>query len=72
MTAFNTDYNTTELLDQELTADHLKLVAGGGEQIPPLDPLPGKMMNGPLGFPRWVLPPCSTPCWGRPWPEVNN
>ena len=29
MTAFNTGYNTTELLDQELTIEQLEGVAGG-------------------------------------------
>ena len=29
MTTFNTDYNTTELLDQELTFDELQEVNGG-------------------------------------------
>jgi hypothetical protein len=29
MTTFNTDYNNTELLDQELTIDQLECVAGG-------------------------------------------
>ena len=29
MTAFNTDYNTTELLDQELTTAELLQVSGG-------------------------------------------
>ena len=29
MTAFNTDYQNTELLDQELTDDQLEAVAGG-------------------------------------------
>ena len=29
MTDFYTDYNNTELLDQELTDDQLELVAGG-------------------------------------------
>jgi hypothetical protein len=29
MTNFNTDYNTTELLDQELTIEQLEGVAGG-------------------------------------------
>ena len=29
MTTFNTDYNNTELLDQELTDNQLELVAGG-------------------------------------------
>ena len=29
MTAFNTDYNNTELLDQELTIEQLEAVAGG-------------------------------------------
>ena len=29
MTAFNTDYNTTELLDQELTTAELSQVSGG-------------------------------------------
>ena len=29
MTAFNTDYNNTELLDQELMIEELEAVAGG-------------------------------------------
>ena len=29
MTTFNTDYTTTELLDQELTIEELEAVAGG-------------------------------------------
>ena len=29
MTTFNTDYNNTELLDQELTIEELEAVAGG-------------------------------------------
>ena len=29
MTDFNTDYNNTELLDQELTIEQLEAVAGG-------------------------------------------
>ena len=29
MTTFNTDYNNTELLDQELTIEQLEAVAGG-------------------------------------------
>ena len=29
MTTFNTDYNTTELLDQELTTAELSQVSGG-------------------------------------------
>ena len=29
MTTFNTDYNNTELLDQELTIEQLEGVAGG-------------------------------------------
>ena len=29
MTTFNTDYNNTELLDQELTIEELEGVAGG-------------------------------------------
>ena len=39
MTAFNTDYNNTELLDQELTTSQLTAIAGGlpnlGDQIYP-------------------------------------
>ncbi|KGG27146.1 MULTISPECIES: hypothetical protein [unclassified Prochlorococcus] len=31
MTTFNTDYNNTELLDQELTIEQLECVAGGVE-----------------------------------------
>ena len=30
MTAFNTDFNNTELLDQELIIEELEAVAGGG------------------------------------------
>ena len=33
MTTFNTDYNNTELLDQELTDDQLELVAGGNDVV---------------------------------------
>ena len=33
MTAFNTDYNNTELLDQELTIEQLEAVAGGVDVI---------------------------------------
>ena len=33
MTAFNTDYQNTELLDQELTDDQLELVAGGNDVV---------------------------------------
>ena len=33
MTNFNTDYNTTELLDQELTIEQLEAVAGGMHPI---------------------------------------
>ena len=29
MTNFNTDYNNTELLDQELTIEQMEAVAGG-------------------------------------------
>ena len=32
MTAFNTDYNNTELLDQELTIEQLEGVAGGANE----------------------------------------
>ena len=35
MTAFNTDYNNTELLDQELTIEELEAVAGGKKAGPP-------------------------------------
>ena len=31
MTTFNTDYNNTELLDQELTIEELEGVAGGAD-----------------------------------------
>jgi len=33
MTAFNNDYNNTELLDQELTIEQLEAVAGGVDVI---------------------------------------
>ena len=39
MTAFNTDYSNTELLDQELTIEQLEAVAGGGG-TPYLETLP--------------------------------
>ena len=42
MTTFNTDYNTTELLDQELTIEQLEAVAGG------------KYVEGELGW--WYVP----------------
>ena len=35
MTAFNTDYKNTELLDQELTIEELEAVAGGKKAGPP-------------------------------------
>ena len=41
MTNFNTDYNTTELLDQELTIEQLEAVAGGS--IIPLAIVLGEM-----------------------------
>jgi hypothetical protein len=43
MTNFNTDYNTTELLDQELTIEQLEAVAGGGGTVvdPGFNGLPG-------------------------------
>ena len=43
MTNFNTDYNTTELLDQELTIEQLEAVAGGGGTVvdPGFSGLPG-------------------------------
>ena len=40
MTTFNTDYNNTELLEQELTIEELECVAGGfadlffGDKLP--------------------------------------
>ena len=33
MTTFNTDYTTTELLDQELTLEELEAMAGGANEI---------------------------------------
>ncbi|WP_413314317.1 MULTISPECIES: hypothetical protein [unclassified Prochlorococcus] len=33
MTTFNTDYNNTELLDQELSLDELQEINGGGPAI---------------------------------------
>ena len=36
MTDFNTDYNNTELLDQELTIEQLEGVAGGMEVWKPI------------------------------------
>ncbi|KGG28519.1 MULTISPECIES: hypothetical protein [unclassified Prochlorococcus] len=45
MTTFNTDYNNTELLDQELTDDQLELVAGGSVIMPPMLRLPGGIYN---------------------------
>ena len=33
MTTFNSDYNNTELLDQELTIEQLEAVAGGMHPI---------------------------------------
>ena len=33
MTAFNTGYNNTELLDQELTTAELSQVSGGMQQV---------------------------------------
>ena len=33
MTTFNTDYNNTELLDQELTIEELEGVAGGCDEF---------------------------------------
>ena len=43
MTNFNTDYNNTELLDQELTIEQLEAVAGGGGTMvdPGFSGLPG-------------------------------
>jgi hypothetical protein len=32
MTTFNSDYNNTELLDQELTIKELEVVAGGANE----------------------------------------
>ena len=32
MTTFNTDYNNTELLDQELTIEELEAMAGGANE----------------------------------------
>ena len=32
MTTFKTDYNNSELLDQELTIEELESVAGGGRE----------------------------------------
>ena len=60
MTTFNTDYNNTELLDQELTIEQLEAVAGGGGK-PWVGPDPGSGGGGtPSQEPIWV---CGTP-WG--------
>ena len=40
MTAFNTDYNNTELLDQELTTAELSQVSGGCFGRPTLEGYP--------------------------------
>ena len=37
MTAFNTDYNNTELLDQELTIAELSQVSGGMSDPPMIE-----------------------------------
>ena len=41
MTTFNTDYNNTELLDQELTIDQLEYVAGGFATMQTISGIPG-------------------------------
>ncbi|KGG28521.1 MULTISPECIES: hypothetical protein [unclassified Prochlorococcus] len=54
MTDFNTDYNNTELLDQELTTTELSEVSGGlgGDTInPDLDPGFGGMPAGIIFYP---------------------
>ena len=49
MTTFNTDYNTTELLDQELTTAELSQVSGGLGCC--YGPLVDDPMIGPVGIP---------------------
>ena len=44
MTDFNTDYNNTELLDQELTTAELSQVSGG--LVDGTGPLMGPVING--------------------------
>ena len=46
MTELNTDYNNTELLDQELTDDQLELVAGGSFE---------RVMFEPVLFPARII-----------------
>ena len=48
MTAFNTDYNNTELLDQELTTAELSQVSGG--LMPSNGPLLDPVINGLHGI----------------------
>ena len=56
MTTINTDYQNTELLDQELHDDQLELVAGGGRDedfktMAPLVPI----INGPINtISQWL------------------
>ena len=38
MTAFNTDYSNTELLDQALTFHELRLISGGLDYLEPTTP----------------------------------
>ena len=48
MTTFNTDYNNTELLDQELTTAELSQVSGGF--MPSNGPLVDPVINGLHGI----------------------
>ena len=48
MTTFNTDYNNTELLDQELTTAELSQVSGG--LMPSNGPLLDPVINGLHGI----------------------
>ena len=48
MTAFNTDYSNTELLDQELTTAELSQVSGG--LMPSNGPLVDPVINGLHGI----------------------
>ena len=45
MTTFNTDYNNTELLDQELSIHELQAVAGGKSGIDRLFELPDSLLT---------------------------
>ncbi|KGG28524.1 MULTISPECIES: hypothetical protein [unclassified Prochlorococcus] len=54
MTGFNTDYNNTELLDQELIHEDLSALSGGLLPIGPgdfnVDPFPFKYLYRALGI----------------------